>query len=62
MMSNRDASPAGLEGRKTALTMAFKLCPWAAKKWRRLDGSHQLTEIIRGVKLKDGETLTEFAA
>jgi hypothetical protein len=27
-----------------------------------LDGSHQLVEIIRGVKFKDGEKLIERAA
>jgi hypothetical protein len=42
--------------------MVFKLCQSASKKWRRLDGSHQLAEIIRGVKFKDGEKLTERAA
>ncbi len=46
----------------TAMTMVFKLCQSASKKWRRLDGSHQLAEIIMGVKFKDGEKLTERAA
>jgi hypothetical protein len=45
----------------TALTMVFKLCQSASTKLRRLDGSHQLAEIIRGVKFKDGEKLTERA-
>ena len=48
--------------RKTALTMVFKLCQSAERKWRRLDGSHRLAEIVRGVKFKDGEKLTERAA
>ena len=48
--------------RKTDLTMVFKLCQSASKKWRRLDGSHHLAEIIRGVKFKDGEKLTQRAA
>ena len=46
----------------TAHTMVFKLYQLASKKWRRLDGSHQLAKIIRGVKFKDGEKLTERAA
>ena len=46
----------------TALTMVFKLCQSASKKWRRLDGSHHIAEIIQGVKFKDGEKLTERAA
>ena len=48
--------------RMTALTMVFKLCQSASKKWRRLDGSHQIADIIQGVKFKDGEKLTERAA
>ncbi len=52
---------AGCLGRMTALTMVFKLCQSASTKWRRPDGSHQLAEIIRGVKFKDGEKLTERA-
>ncbi|MCZ6863775.1 MAG: hypothetical protein O7I42_26575 [Alphaproteobacteria bacterium] len=41
--------------------MVFKLCQSAGKKRRRLDGSHRLAEIVRGVKFKDGEKLTERA-
>ena len=40
----------------------FKLCQSASKKWRRLDGSHQIADFIQGVKFKDGEKLTERAA
>ena len=43
------------------VTMVFKLCQSASKKWRRLDGSHQTADIIQGVKFKDGEKLTERA-
>ena len=35
-------------------------CP--SKKWQRLDGSDQLAEIVRGVRFRDGEKLTERAA
>ena len=52
----------GCLSRMTALTMVFKLLQSASKKWRRLDGSHQLAEIIQGVKFKDGEKLIERAA
>ncbi len=52
----------GCLSRKTALTMVFKLCQSASKKWRRLDGSHQIAAIIQGVTFKDGEKLTERAA
>ena len=52
----------GCLSRMTALTMVFKLCQSASKKWRRRDGSHQNADIIQGVKFKDGEKLTERAA
>ena len=73
----RTTKTKGCLSRMTALTMVFKLCPSASKKWRRRDGSHQIADIIRGmiatrkrsrtdraepVKFKDGEKLTERAA
>ena len=59
---HRTTKTKGCLSRKTALTMVFKLCQSAQKKWRRLDGSHQLAEIIKGVKFKDAEKLIECAA
>ncbi len=58
----RTTKTKGCLSHMTALTMVFKLCQSAGKKWRRLDGSHHLAEIIKGVKFKDGEKLTERAA
>jgi putative transposase len=58
----RTVKTKGCLSRKTAMTMVFKLCQSASKKWRRLDGSHQLAEIIKGVKFKDGEKIIECAA
>ena len=58
----RTTKTKGCLSRKTALTMVFKLCQSASRKWRRLDGAHHLAEIIRGVKFKDGEKLIERAA
>ena len=52
----------GCLSRKTALTMVFKLCQSAQKKWRRLNGHQQLAEIIKAVKFKDGEKLIKHAA
>ena len=52
----------GCLSRTTAFTMVFKLCQSAAKKWRGLDGTHRLAEIVEGVKFKDGEKLIERAA
>jgi hypothetical protein len=58
--ANRDAF--GAAPRAAVSAIVFKLCQSASKKWRRLDGSHHLAEIIRGVKFKDGEKLIERAA
>ena len=58
----RTTKTKGCLSRMTALTMVFKLCQSASKKWRRRDGSHQIADIIQGVKFKDGEKLTERAA
>ena len=58
----RTTKTKGCLSRRTAMTMVFKLCQSAQKKWRRLNGSHQLAEIIKGVKFKDGEKLVKRAA
>ena len=42
----------GCLSRKTAMAMVFKLCQRAQRKWRKLDGSNHLAEIIRGVKFR----------
>lgn len=40
--------------RQTILTMVFRLCLSAQKKWRRLDGSKRLAEVIEGIRFVDG--------
>ena len=52
----------GCLSRKTAMSMVFKLCQSAQKKWRKLNGSNHLAEIIRGVKFVDGERQDRAAA
>ncbi len=52
----------GCLSRKTAMAMVFKLCQRAQRKWRKLDGSNHLAEIIRGVKFVDGERQDRAAA
>jgi len=42
--------------------MTFKLILSAKRKWRRLDGSNQLAELIEGVTFKDGIKRTKQAA
>ena len=52
----------GCLSRKTALAFAFKLILSVKRKWRKLDGSNQLAELIKGVSFKDGIELTKHAA
>ena len=52
----------GCLSRKTAMAMVFKLCQCAQKKWRKLDGSNHLAEIIHGVKFVNGERQDRAAA
>ena len=39
---------------KTVVTMAFKLCQCAQKRWQRLYGYRKLGEVIQGVKFING--------
>ncbi len=59
---NRTVKTKGCLSRKTALAMAFKLILSARRKWRKLDGSNQLAEIIDGVAFKDGIKQIKHAA
>jgi putative transposase len=44
----------GCLSRQSVLTMVFRLCQCAENKWRKLDGSKHLAEIIKGVSFVDG--------
>jgi len=44
----------GSGSRTACLTMVFKLTCAAEKRWRRLNGSRLLPEVIRGVRFVDG--------
>jgi transposase-like protein len=50
----RTAKTRGCLSRNTALTMVFKLALCAQTRWRRLNGSELLTDIVGGVLFKDG--------
>jgi len=50
----------GSGSRTACLTMVFKLARAAEKRWRRLNGSALLSDVIRGVRFVDG--LKELAA
>ena len=58
----RTAKTKGCLSRKTVLAMVFKLLLSARKKWRRLDGSDHLAEVIQGVTFKDGIKQIKHAA
>ena len=44
----------GSGSRVACLTMVFKLALTAEKRWRRLNGSALLPEVIQGVQFVDG--------
>jgi len=44
----------GSGSRTACLTMVFKLALAAEKRWRQLNGSTLLPEVIRGVRFVDG--------
>jgi transposase-like protein len=58
----RTVKTKGCLSRKTALAMAFKLILSAKAKWRKLDGSDQLADLIDGVQFKDGIKIIKHAA
>jgi len=58
----RTVKTKGCLSRKTALAMVFKLILSARRKWRKLNGSNQLAELIEGVPFKDGIKQIEHAA
>ncbi len=58
----RTVKTKGYLSRTTTMTVVFKLYQSAQKKWRRLDGPHQMVEIIREVKFVKGERQIERAA
>ena len=58
----RTTKTKGCLSRNTALAMVFKLLLSARRKWRRLDGSNHLAEVIQGVTFKDGIKQIQHAA
>jgi putative transposase len=58
----RTTKTRGCLSRETALTMVFRLCQSAQRRWRRLDGPARLAEIVRGVRFVDGERQVQDAA
>ena len=58
----RTAKTRGCLSRQTMLTMVFKLCLSAEKRWRRLQGYRRLGEVIENVKFINGVREDEIAA
>ena len=58
----RTAKTRGCVSRKTLLTMVFRLCLSAQRRWRRLDGRDRLADIIQGISFVDGLRQERIAA
>ena len=58
----RTAKTRGCLSRETASTMVFKLTLCAQGRWRRLNGSIWLADVIEGVKFEDGFKVEKIAA
>jgi len=52
----------GSGSRTACLTMAFKLVQSAEKKWRSLNGSQLLPDVVQGVPFIDGQRANQAAA
>ena len=49
----------GAGSKKAALTMAYKLLDAAQERWRRFNGHELVTDVLAGVKFKDGIRVTD---
>jgi putative transposase len=58
----RTTKTKGCLSRRTALTMVFRLCQSAQRRWRRLDGPARPAEVLGGVRFVDGEGHIQDAA
>lgn len=58
----RTAKVRGCFSSTTVVTMAFKLCQSAQKRWQRLHRSEKLAEVIEGVKFVNGIEKIQAAA
>ena len=58
----RTAKTKNCLSRQTVMTMVFRLCQSAEGKWRRLNGSKLLAEVIQGVNFVNGVKQERMAA
>ena len=61
-VKHRQKKTRGNGSRVACLAMVFKLTESASKKWRTLNGSSLLPDVIQGILFIDGIKLTEAAA
>lgn len=52
----------GHGSRKAALAMAFKLAQSASKRWRSLNGSEMLPQVLQGISFVNGVRANDAAA
>jgi transposase-like protein len=52
----------GCLSRQTALTMVFKLCQSAQKRWHRLNGAQHMIDVLEGAEFQDGIRVESEAA
>jgi len=55
---HRTRQTKGCGSRIDTLTMVFKLAHSAEKKWRKLKGYELIEKVIKGIRFKDGEEVT----
>jgi len=58
----RTVKTRGCLSRQTMLTMVFRLCQSAQKRWRRLQGYRRLADVVKGVRFVDGISKDRIAA
>ncbi len=58
----RTVKTRGCLSRQTMLTMVFRLCQSAQKRWRRLQGYRRLADVVGGVNFVDGISDDRIAA
>lgn len=61
-IKHRQKKTRGNGSRVACLAMVFKLAQSASKKWRALNGSSLLPDVVQGIQFKDGVKQTKTAA
>lgn len=61
-VKHRQKKTRGNGSRVACLAMVFKLAQSASKKWRALNGSSLLPDVVQGIQFKDGVKQTKAAA